>query len=50
MDCNRKDCIHYKVCEEWKSLGNENYINESNGNCDHYLVLVTKKEEIKGDK
>lgn len=39
MDCNRKDCIHYKVCEEWKSLGNENYINESNGNCDNYLVL-----------
>lgn len=36
MDCNKTDCIHYKVCEEWKSLGNDNYINESNGNCDCY--------------
>lgn len=36
MNCDKTDCKHYKVCEEWKSLGNDNYINESNGNCDCY--------------
>lgn len=41
MDCNRNDCLHYEVCEEWKTLGNENYINESNGKCDFY-----KQEKI----
>ena len=40
MDCNRTDCIHYKVCEEWKSLGNDNYINDSYGNCDNYSPTV----------
>ncbi len=34
--CNKTDCIHHKVCREWQSLGNENCINESNGNCDLY--------------
>lgn len=41
MNCNRNDCLHYEVCEEWKILGNENYINESNGRCDFY-----KREKI----
>lgn len=36
MDCNRNDCLHYEVCAEWKTLGNENYINESDGRCDFY--------------
>lgn len=36
MDCDKSDCVHYKVCEEWKSLGNDNYINDSYGNCDFY--------------
>lgn len=38
MNCDKTDCIHYKVCEEWKSLGNDNYINESDGSCDCYLA------------
>ena len=36
MDYNRSDCLHYDVCEEWKTLGNENYINESDRKCDFY--------------
>lgn len=36
MNCNRNDCLHYEVCREWKTLGNENYINESNRKCDFY--------------
>lgn len=53
MDCNKSDCIHYKVCEEWKSLGNDNYINESNGNCDCYSAPynptgdLISREELK---
>ena len=53
MDCNKTDCIHYKVCEEWKSHGNDNYINESNGNCDCYSVpynpsgdLISRKQVV----
>ena len=45
MDCNKSDCIHYKVCEEWKSLGNDNYINESNGNCDLYSAIPYNPSE-----
>lgn len=41
MNCNKLDCVHYKVCEEWKSLGNDNYINESNGNCDCYSATYS---------
>lgn len=40
MNCDRTDCIHYKVCEEWKSLGNDNYINDSYGNCEYYAPTV----------
>ena len=40
MDCDRTDCIHFKVCEEWKSLCNDNYINDSYGNCDYYAPTV----------
>ena len=40
MNCNRTDCIHYKVCEEWKLLDNDNYINDSYGNCDYYATTV----------
>ena len=40
MNCDRTDCIHYKVCEEWKSLDNDNYINDSYGNCDYYAPTV----------
>lgn len=48
MNCDRTDCIHYKVCEEWKSLGNDNYINDSYGNCDYYAptVEITEKQAI----
>lgn len=36
MECEKSDCIHNKVCKEWQSMGNDNYINDSHGNCDCY--------------
>ena len=36
MECGKTDCLHNKVCNEWKLLGNDNYINDSYGNCDFY--------------
>lgn len=36
MDCERKGCVHYGVCSAWRALGNDNYINESNGNCRYF--------------
>ena len=36
MICDKTDCVHYDVCEEWRSLGNDNYITCSNGHCDFY--------------
>ena len=47
MNCNRTDCTHYKVCEEWKSLGNDNYINDSYGNCENYILTA---EEVEPDQ
>ena len=44
MNCNKKDCIHYKVCEEWKLLGNDNYINDSYGNCENYETKVEQPQ------
>lgn len=36
MMCKHVECHHYKVCMEWYLLGNENYINDSYGRCEHY--------------
>lgn len=36
MECGKTDCLHNNVCNEWKLLGNDNYINDSYGNCDFY--------------
>lgn len=46
MNCDKTDCIHYKVCEEWKSLGNDNYINDSYGNCDHYSMSYDSASDL----
>ena len=39
MDCERKECVHYGVCSAWRALGNDNYINQSNGSCNHFTEL-----------
>lgn len=36
MMCKRAECYHFKVCTEWYLLGNENCINDSCGECEHY--------------
>ena len=36
MKCNKTECLHHKVCQEWVILGNDNYINDSDGYCDLY--------------
>ena len=36
MKCNKTECLHHKVCQEWVILGNDNYINDSVGYCDLY--------------
>lgn len=46
MNCDKTDCKHYKVCEEWKSLGNDNYINDSYGNCDHYSMSYDSVSDL----
>lgn len=43
LNCHKPDCFHYKVCHEWASLGNENFINESSGNCDNYEPITDNK-------
>ena len=39
MKCDNFNCAHRAICEEWISLGNENYINESDGSCDFYNYM-----------
>ena len=44
MNCDKTNCVHYKVCKEWKTLDNDNYINDSYGQCEFY-----KAEQPTGD-
>lgn len=46
MNCNKTDCIHYKVCQEWKSLDNDNYINDSYGDCENYNPTVKPQKIV----
>ncbi len=52
MECGKTDCLHNKVCNEWKLLGNDNYINDSYGNCDFYEkrdASIKASEETKNE-
>ena len=51
-ECGKTGCLHDKVCNEWKLLGNYNYINDSYGNCDFYEkrdASIKASEETKNE-